>query len=225
MPRRNGYLDVWWRIGLRVVAPVVALCFRLRVVGIERVPVGAAVLAGNHVSALDGVLLAVATGRRAHRMTRFLVAAEFFSKRSKGWALRRYRQISLRRGARDEAALDEAVSTVAAGALAGIFPEGRVNADPAAGLQRGHSGVARIALAAGAPVVPVGVWGTQDRWPLSGLRLARPLRPSVAIVYGDAIPPKGRPDLEDDVLAFRDVVMRAIEAQVVLAREVSRDYT
>jgi 1-acyl-sn-glycerol-3-phosphate acyltransferase len=224
MPCRNGGdLDVSWRIGLRVIAPVVTLCFRLRVVGIERVPVGAAVLAGNHVSSLDGVLLAVATGWRAHRMTRFLVAAEFFAKRRTGWALRLYRQIPLRRGARDDAALDEAVSTVAAGALAGIFPEGRVNPEPAAGLQRGHSGVARIALAAGAPVVPVGLWGTQDRWPLSGLRLGRPLRSSVAIVYGEAIQPRGLANLEDDVQAFRDVVMRSIDTQVVLAREMTRD--
>jgi 1-acyl-sn-glycerol-3-phosphate acyltransferase len=223
MPRRDdGDLNAWWWIGLRLIAPVVSMCFRLRVVGAERVPAGAAVLAGNHVSALDGVLLAAATGSRAHRMTRFLVAAEFLANRRVGWALRLYRQIPLRRGAHDAAALDEAVSTVAAGALAGIFPEGKVNPDPSAGLQRGHTGVARIALAARAPVVPVGLWGTQERWPLPGLHLRRPLRPAVAIVYGEAIPPTGQAVLADDVQAFTDTVMRAIEAQVVVAGEVAR---
>jgi 1-acyl-sn-glycerol-3-phosphate acyltransferase len=220
--RDNGDLNAWWRTGLRLIQPLVALCFRLRVVGVERVPAGAAILAGNHVSALDGVLLAIATGRGARRMTRFLVAAEFFAKRRFGWALRLYRQIPLRRGARDAAALNEAVSTVAGGALAGIFPEGEVNPNPAAGLQRGHTGIARIALTAHAPVVPVGLWGTQDRWPASGLRLRPPLRPVVAIVFGEAIAPTGRPDVAEDVQAFTDSVMDAVEEQVAVSRAITR---
>jgi 1-acyl-sn-glycerol-3-phosphate acyltransferase len=154
-------------------------------------------------------------------MTRFLVAAEFFARRRFRWALRLYRQIPLRRGARDAGALGEAVSTVAGGALGGIFPEGRVNPEPRRGLQRGRTGVARIALATRAPVVPAGIWGTQDRWPLQGLRLGPPFRPRVAIVYGDPIAPTGAADVPDDVQAFTVEVMRGIETQVVLARELA----
>lgn len=223
MSRRAGYdgdLNAWWRLGLAVAAPIVPLFFRVRVVGADRVPAGAAVLAANHVSPLDGVLLAIAAGRRAHRMTRFLVAVEFFGKRRFGWALRLYRQIPLRRGARDAAALDAAVSTVSAGALAGIFPEGRVNPEPLDGLQRGHTGVARIALAARAAVVPVGIWGTQHRWSWSGLDLGLPLRPRVAIVFGRPIAPVGNVSNVDDVQAFTGAVMRAIEEQVDAAREI-----
>jgi 1-acyl-sn-glycerol-3-phosphate acyltransferase len=222
MPRRGGGdLNSWWRLGLAFAAPVASLSFRLRVVGADRVPPGPAVLAANHVSALDGVLLAIATARGSHRMTRFLVAAEFFARRRFGWALRLYRQIPLHRGARDAAALDEAVSTVARGALGGIFPEGRVNPEPRRGPQRGRTGVARIALAARAPVVPVGIWGTQDRWPLPGLRLGPPLRPRVAIVYGEPIAPVGEAEIPDDVQAFTAAVMRAIGEQVVVARELA----
>jgi 1-acyl-sn-glycerol-3-phosphate acyltransferase len=220
MPRRDGDdLNLWWRIGLAITGPIVALLFRVRVVGVEHVPRGPAVVAGNHVSALDGVLLAIVTGRRARRMTRFLVAAEFFDKRRFGWALRLYRQIPLRRGAGDSGALDEAVSTVAAGALAGIYPEGRVNPEPRDGVRRGHTGVARIALAARAPVVPVGIWGTQRRWPQRGLRWGRPFRPVVALVYGPAVPPSGNADAVDDVQALTAEVMLAIDAQARLARD------
>lgn len=223
MPRRDGGdLNGWWVFGVVVVGAIVRLFFRMRTVGAARVPAGAAIIAGNHVSALDGVLLAVSTGRRARRMTRFLVAAEFFDKRRFGWALRLYRQIPLRRGASDATALDEAVSTVAGGALAGIFPEGRVNSQPENGLQRGRTGVARIALAANAPVVPVGIWGTQDRWPRDGLHARRPFRPVVALAYGEAVQPSGDASSPQDVQAFTAEVMLAIAAQVSVARELAR---
>jgi 1-acyl-sn-glycerol-3-phosphate acyltransferase len=223
VPRRDdGDLNIWWRIGLAIVTPIVWLLFKLRVSGAERVPAGSAVVAANHVSALDGVLLSVATGNQAHRMTRFLVAAEFFEKRRFGWALRLYRQIPLRRGEGDSEALEEAVRTVKGGALAGIFPEGRVNPDPEAGLLRGHTGVARIALEAEAPVVPVGIWGTQRRWPHRGLRWGRPFRPVVAIVYGAPLPPSGDGTVAADVQGFTSDVMEAIAAEVDVAREAAR---
>jgi 1-acyl-sn-glycerol-3-phosphate acyltransferase len=220
---RDGDLTAWWRIGLAIVRPFVAASFRFEVVGARHVPRGAAVVAANHVSALDGILLAVANGRDAGRMTRFLVAAEFLSYRRFGWALRLYRQIPLHRGAGDADALREAVATVAGGALAGIFPEGRVNPDPDDGLQRGHRGVARIALAARAPVVPVGIWGTQARWPQPGLRLGRPWRPRVAVVYGPPVDADGDTQSIDDVDAFTASVMLAIDEQARAARDRATD--
>jgi 1-acyl-sn-glycerol-3-phosphate acyltransferase len=226
VPRRsggdpNGDLNGWWRFGLALASPLAGALFRLRVRGADRVPTGPAILASNHVSALDGVLLAIATGRAARRMTRFLVAAEFFDKRRFAWALRLYRQIPLRRGSGDADALRTTLGTISGGALAGIFPEGRVNPDPEAGLQRGHRGAARIALAAHAPVVPVGIWGTHRRWPRSGLRYGLPLRPVVAIVFGAPFVPTGDVDSMDDVERVTAAVMAAIEAQVRPAREIA----
>jgi 1-acyl-sn-glycerol-3-phosphate acyltransferase len=218
---RPGDLDGWWRLGLALVAPLAAATFRLRVTGERSVPVGAAVLAANHVSGLDGPVLAVVTGMRARRMTRFLVAAEFFDKRSFGWALRLYRQIPLHRGAGDAGALSVAIDTVERGALAGIFPEGRVSADPGTGLQRVRTGVSRIALAARAPVVPVGIWGTQRRWPLSGLHARRPYRPVVAVAYGEPIEPVGDAADAYEVDAFGEVVRAALERQVAIATSIA----
>ena len=219
---RRGDLNGWWLFGIAVVGFFSRVLFRLRVEGADRVPSsGSAIVAGNHVSALDGVALALATGSRGRRMTRFLVAAEFFRKLWCGWALRLYRQIPIRRGARDQGALDAAIETIRGGALAGIFPEGTVNPEPEAGLLRGRRGAARIALAADASVVPVGIWGTQARWPKIGLHLRRPWRPVVAISYGEPIPPKGDAGSAADVQAFADVIIDAIAAQSERARELA----
>jgi 1-acyl-sn-glycerol-3-phosphate acyltransferase len=219
---RRGDLSGWWLFGIAVVGFFSRLLFRLRVEGADRVPSsGSAIVAGNHVSALDGVALALATGSRGRRMTRFLVAAEFFRKLWCGWALRLYRQIPIRRGERDQGALDVAIETIRGGALAGIFPEGTVNPEPGAGLMRGRKGAARIALATDAPVVPVGIWGTQARWPKLGLHLRRPWRPVVAISYGEPIPPKGDAGSAADVQAFADVIIDAIAAQSERARELA----
>ena len=219
---RRGDLSGWWLFGIAVVGFFSRVLFRLRVEGADRVPSsGSAIVAGNHVSALDGVALALATGSRGRRMTRFLVAAEFFRKLWCGWALRLYRQIPIRRGERDQGALDVAIETIRGGALAGIFPEGTVNPEPGAGLMRGRKGAARIALATDAPVVPVGIWGTQARWPKLGLHLRRPWRPVVAISYGEPIPPKGDAGSTADVQAFTDVITDAIAAQTDRARELA----
>jgi 1-acyl-sn-glycerol-3-phosphate acyltransferase len=216
---RRGDLNGWWRFGVVVVGFLARLVFRIRVAGSERVPAaGPAILACNHVSALDGLALAFVTGKHARRMTRFLVAAEFFEKATVGWGLRLYRQIPLDRGKADAGALDEAVETIRSGAVAGIFPEGKVNADPEGGLQRGRRGVGRIALATGAPVVPVGIWGTQDRWPKAGLHYRRPWRRTFAVVYGDPIEPRGEAGSVDDVQVFTDLAMTGIAKQAAEAR-------
>ena len=206
-----------FRLGTLLVGLAFRACFRLGAAGISWVPAeGHAIVAGNHVSALDGVVLGLVVSQRRKRVTRFLAAAEFFRKWWIGWALRLYRQIPVRRGARDWGALDEAIETVRAGALAGIFPEGRVN--PGTELQPAKSGVARIALATGAPVIPVGIWGTQHRWPRDGLHLHRPWRPPLAVTFGDPIEPTGDPDSREDLDRFLDRVMAAIADQVEVAR-------
>jgi 1-acyl-sn-glycerol-3-phosphate acyltransferase len=211
----HGDLNAWWRFGLAIVRPAVWALFRIRVVGDSHVPVsGPAIVASNHISALDGPILAIVIGRRRRRMTRFVTGAEFFRRPTFGWVLRLFRQIPIRRGEGDDGALDEAVRTVRSGAIAAIFPEGRVNAAPDDGLQRGRTGVGRIALAAGARVVPAAIWGTQDRWPRSGLRRERPWRTEIAVVFGTPV----LPEATNDATALTASVMRAIEATLAEAR-------
>jgi 1-acyl-sn-glycerol-3-phosphate acyltransferase len=188
----------------------------------ERIPrTGPAILAANHVSALDGVVLAYLVARRRSRPTRYLVAVEFFDRRFHGFWLRTFKQIPIRRGMGDSGALDEAVATVRSGAVAGIFPEGTVNPDPGGPRLRGRTGVARIALAAGAPVIPVGIWGTQVRWPRTGFRFRRPLRPTVALAFGPPVEPQGDPSSPDDIQAFTALVMTRIDQQTADGRDLA----
>jgi len=217
----GGELNRWWRVGLPVVTPLVRLVFRTRVVGLEHVPSsGAAIVAFNHVSALDGPVLAIEIGRRIKRESHFLVAAEFFGKGFFGWILRRYDQIPIRRGEGDGSALDAALTGVKEGVLLAMAPEGTVNGDPDT-LMRIRSGVARIALPSGAPVIPVGIWGTHRRWPKGGFSRGRPWRPRLAIVFGEPLLAAGDVTDEDDVEAFRERLRKHLVRQVERARSLS----
>jgi 1-acyl-sn-glycerol-3-phosphate acyltransferase len=221
VPGAEPELNGWWRAGLAIVGPALRLLFRIRSAGVEQVPrSGSAILAANHLSALDGILLAYLVAQRG-RPTRYLVAVEFFDRRFHGFWLRRFKQIPIRRGMGDSGALDEAVATVQTGAIAGIFPEGTVSPRPGGPLLRGRTGVARIALAAGAPVIPVGIWGTQVRWPRTGLTFRRPLRPIVALTFGPPIEPKGDPSSLDDIQAFTALVMTRIAEQIAAAGDLA----
>jgi 1-acyl-sn-glycerol-3-phosphate acyltransferase len=217
--RPDPELGAFGRAGATLMIAAMRALFRIRVDGIEHVPRdGSAIVAANHVSALDGVVLGLVLWQRRRRVTRFLTASEFFRKPLFGRVLRAYRQIPLERGSGDVAALDAAIDAIANGGLGGIFPEGLVNADPDGPLQRGRTGVARIALAAGAPVVPVGIAGTQERWPRSGPRWSRPLRPVVALSFGEPIALRGDRDVPEDAQRETAGVMNAIAARVVTAR-------
>jgi 1-acyl-sn-glycerol-3-phosphate acyltransferase len=220
---RGGELNGWWRVGLVFVRPFARVLFRIRVAGTEHVPLrGPAILSFNHVSPLDGPILAIETGKRIRRETRFVVASEFFAKVFFGWVLRRYEQIPIRRGQGDGGALDEAVETIRRGALAGISPEGTVNGEPGE-LLRLKRGVARIALPTSAPVVPVGIWGTQARWPKSGLTWRRPIRPRVAVAFGSPILPSGDLENDADIDDFRERLRVRMQEQVDTARRMTGD--
>jgi 1-acyl-sn-glycerol-3-phosphate acyltransferase len=213
-------MNWFWTIGAPIVSAMVALVFRVRVEGIDNVPrTGAVVLAANHISVLDGPALSAVTGSRRRRATRNLVAAELF-RGVIGWILRQARQIPISRGSGDARALDDAVEAARCGACVGIFPEGRVHDDPDRGLQRVRSGLTRIAIAAGVPVVPVGIWGTHRVWPRGGLELGSlPRRHTLAIVYGGSIVPHPGESPE----GFRERYHHALEEVVVRARALAGD--
>ena len=200
--------DPWWRFGLVTVGVLFRASHRLRVEGLERIPAhGPAILAANHVSPLDPIAVALAAARRG-RTIRYLTAAEAYEIPVIGWGLKRFRQIPIRRGARDRAALEDAAAVIRSGALAGIFPEGKLSTGEA--MLPARRGMARLALAAGAPVVPMGVWGMQLRWPNTGLTARLPLRPVAALVIGEPIPVAGDPEDEQAVQRLTDRTMEAI---------------
>lgn len=149
--------------------PPFQLWFNWRFEGLERVPAeGPAIIAGNHLSYLDPFAHAyfvVKAGRRP----RFLAKQELFDAPLVGTVLRGARQIPVRRGTGDQSPLQEAERALADGEVVVVYPEGTsatTNADFSPG--RGKTGVVRLSLATGVPIVPVATWGGQYVWRRAG---------------------------------------------------------
>ena len=120
-------------------------------------PRGPVILASNHTSYLDPLVLAYLADRR-HRRVRFLTKAELFEKKPLGFLLRQIHQIPVVRNSPSAAgSLELAVEALERGECVVIFPEGTISLDlePMAG----KSGTARLAAQSGVPVTPVGLWG------------------------------------------------------------------
>jgi 1-acyl-sn-glycerol-3-phosphate acyltransferase len=212
----NGEIDAWWRFGGVAVRSVARAAFRLRTPGLENLPSrDGAILASNHVSVLDPIAVAVAVTLRG-RSVRYLALTDVFEIPVIGWALRRFDQIPIRRGAGEWKTIEDAAAAVKAGSLVGVSAEGTVGDGRA--MLPVQKGTARIALAAGGPVIPVGVWGTQARWSKTGPTFGVPLRPSLAVVFGPPIRGEGDPRSRLDVRALTDRIAEGIGAVLDRAR-------
>ncbi len=187
------------------LTPLLRVGFRVRIEGRENVPRrGPVIFAANHRSFLDSIFLPVAIGWR--RLT-FVAKAEYFEQRRTAWFFRAVGQIPIQRsgGSASDSALGAATAVLAAGRPFGIYPEGTRTRDGIT--HRGHTGVARLARATGAPIVPVGLIGTDAVQP-TDKKLPRFLRP-VTIRFGTPITPaRYRDDPEGLALrALTDEVM------------------
>jgi 1-acyl-sn-glycerol-3-phosphate acyltransferase len=157
--------------------PFVKVGFRLRARGIEDLPEGGFVLAANHTSNFDPWPLAIPLFPR--RQLRFMAKNELFNPILKPILLGGG-AFPVRRGEADLEAIRRAVELVRDGEIVVMFPEGTRRRK---GLRkkheaRAHTGAARIALTAGAPLVPAAIKGTDKLSRLGPLR----------VVYGRPIP-------------------------------------
>ena len=195
-----------------VVRPELFPYARFDVAGVERVPArGPVILAANHRSYFDVAALAIVAARIG-RPVRFLGKKEIFEAPVIGQLARALGGISVDRGERPDQSLREARRALEAGEIVAILPQGtiprgRAFFDP---LLKGKTGVARLAAITGAPVVPVGVWGTEHVWPRNArvpdfTGMWHP--PLVRVRVGDPVPL----DL-DDAVADTASVMGAIMA-------------
>lgn len=189
-----------------VAVPIVRLGLRVKVVGRRNIPrKGPAILASNHLSALDHVVLPMATRRTIVNISK----AEHFARPVKAWFFRQWGVIKLQRGAGDQAAMDAARQALREGNLFCIYPEGTRSLDGR--LHRGHTGVARLALELRVPVVPVAMKGTFEAKPKGGkLKLFTP----TAAIVGPPLDFSAHWGKQDDKAVCRQVtdeVMRAIQ--------------
>jgi 1-acyl-sn-glycerol-3-phosphate acyltransferase len=152
------------------------LLYRLRAQGLEHVPRdGGFVIAANHISSLDPWALGYPLWPR--RRLRWMAKVELFENRLIRWILRSGGAFPVRRGQHDQQAIQTAIRVLRAGDVLVMFPEGTRRRKGRA-RPRPHTGAARIAVAAGVPLVPAAVAGTE--------RLSRLERWRVA--YGPPIP-------------------------------------
>jgi 1-acyl-sn-glycerol-3-phosphate acyltransferase len=146
-----------------VLTPILRFLFKVRVEGAEHLPGdGAAILASNHVSFSDSIFLPLVLKRRIT----FVAKAEYFEDPKTAWFFRAVGQIPIKRegGSAAERALASARDVLQSGNLFGIYPEG--TRSPDGRLYRGKTGVARLALQTGAPVLPVAMIGTREAQPI-----------------------------------------------------------
>ncbi len=146
-----------------VLTPLLRVLYRVKVEGRVHVPrSGPVILAMNHRSFLDSIFLPLVVRRRVT----FVAKAEYFDDPKTAWFFKGVGQIPIRRegGSASERALESAAEVLEAGGVFGIYPEGTRTRDGY--LHRGHTGVARLALRCGAPVVPVGMIGTDEIQPV-----------------------------------------------------------
>ena len=198
----------------RVIAPIARLVYRPVVEGRDNVPRrGPVILAANHLSFIDSVVIPLV----APRPVVYLAKAEYFQGRGiKGRLTRAWftaiDAVPVQRGTHHaaQAALEAALGILHQGRAFGIYPEGTRSLDGR--LYRGRTGVAWLALASGAPVVPVAVLGT-DRIQPVGTRLPRIRR--VTVRFGTPLHftlPDGPHRSGQLRRAATDEVMAAIQA-------------
>ena len=175
---------MYWTFKATVLT-LLRMWLRPEVSGVSNIPAGPAILVSNHLSFSDSFLLGAVLSRR---LTFLAKSAYFTAPGVRGWLMARFfrglGQLAIDRdsGRMARAALDAGVQVLHQGGLLVVYPEG--TRSPDGRLYRGRTGVARMALAAGVPVVPVAMMGT-DRvqppgtlWPRKAplsIRIGEPL--------------------------------------------------
>ena len=182
---RSGYL--YWVMKV-VLTPIMTVAFRPRIEGMANVPRrGPALLACNHTSYLDWLLLPLVV--RTRRIS-FLAKLEYFTRkgtrgRAQAYFFSATGQVPIdRAGAHaSQGALMTAARLLREGRLVGVFPEGTRTRDGR--LNRGRTGVARMAAETGVPVIPCATVGTFDIAP-PGAKLPRPHK--IKVRFGSPMP-------------------------------------
>ncbi|WP_437584789.1 lysophospholipid acyltransferase family protein [Paramicrobacterium sp. CJ85] len=194
----------YWIMKHIIVGPLLKAIFRPWVVGAENVPArGAAIIASNHLSVIDSIFLPLYLDRRIS----FLAKSDYFTGRGlKGWATRAFMtatgQLPIDRsgGKASEASLNTGLGVLGRGELLGIYPEG--TRSPDARMYRGRTGVARMVLEAGVPIIPVAMVDTESIMPI-GSAMPKIRRPG--IIIGEPLDFSRFAGLEGDRFILRSV--------------------
>lgn len=194
----------YWLMKRVFVGPLLKLVFRPWVKGLENIPGdGPAIIASNHLAVIDSFVLPLVIDREIV----FIGKAEYFTgKGLKGRVtagfMRGVGTIPVDRsgGKASEGALRTGLNRLSDGGLFGIYPEG--TRSPDGRLYRGKTGVARLALESGAPVIPVAMVGTDIAQPI-GKRIPKIMR--IGVVIGEPLDFTRYEGMENDRFILRSV--------------------
>ncbi|MCB0914780.1 MAG: 1-acyl-sn-glycerol-3-phosphate acyltransferase [Actinobacteria bacterium] len=195
---------LYWFLKSVLLGPLLRLLYRPRVEGLENIPdSGPAILASNHLSFSDSFFLPLVCPRRIT----FLAKAEYFNgKGIKGWFSRMFftgvGQVPIDRSGASAAedALNTGLRILGEGHLLGIYPEG--TRSPDGRLYRGKTGVARMALEAGVPVIPVAMIDTEKIQPIGS---KRPRIMRVGVKIGTPLDFSRYEGMENDRFVLRSI--------------------
>lgn len=211
----------YWLAKYLLVSPIFHLFFRIEVVGRDHIPRrGGAIIASNHISAIDSVFVPLVIPRHVT----FLAKAQFFAGRGfAAWVRRSFMgamgQLAIDRsgGSASTDALGAGVAVLRAGRLVGIYPEG--TRSPDGRLYRGRTGLARMVLAEPVPVIPVTVHGTDEVLPI-GKGFPKLFR-RVTVTFGEPLDFSRFVDIADDRFVLRSIMDELMRE---LARMSGREY-
>ena len=180
-------MGITYALGRFVITPLARVIYRPRIEGKANVPKdGPVIFASNHLSFIDSIAIPVAAPRPVH----FLAKSSYFDgKGVKGWLSREFftaiGAIPVQRGAGQAAleALEQQRRLLEAGKAVALYPEGTRSLDGR--LYKGRTGVAFLALQTGAPVVPVGLIGTDEVMPV-GAKLPA-LNKRITVKFGEPL--------------------------------------
>lgn len=205
-----------------VVAPILRAITKQDWRGGENVPrSGGIIVVANHISNFDPI--AVGHYLVWHgRWPRALAKAELWQLPVIGWLARSLGQIPVeRRTVRARESLEAAAEALGRGECVVIYPEGTITADPDGWPMTGRPGAARLALATGAPVIPIGQWGAQQVMP--GRKVVFPRLWPRATMRIQAGPPVDLADLreaQDSPTAAAEASLRIMDAITAMVGEV-----
>ncbi|MCU1585689.1 MAG: 1-acyl-sn-glycerol-3-phosphate acyltransferase [Microbacteriaceae bacterium] len=194
----------YWFMKNLVAGPILKTAFRPWVTGHENIPKsGGVIMASNHLSFIDSVFLPLVMDRQIS----FLAKSDYYTARGlKGWFTKTFLKatgmipIDRSGGKASEASLQTGLSVLARGEVLGIYPEG--TRSPDGRLYRGRTGVARMILEAGVPVVPVAMIDTEKVMPI-GKRLPKVRR--IGIVIGEPLDFSRFEGMEGDRFILRSI--------------------
>jgi 1-acyl-sn-glycerol-3-phosphate acyltransferase len=213
--------EPWLRFAVAVLRPLLLVLTRRDWRGQENVPrTGGVVLATNHISYFDPLSFAHFVWDSG-RTPRFLAKAALFDVPFVGLVVRGARQIPVYRESEDAAkAFAAAVEAVRRGECVCIYPEGTVTRDPDLWPMAGKTGAARVALATGAPVVPVAQWGAQDVLAPYGRRVRLLPRKTMHLAAGPPVDLDEFRQQEPTVEVLRAATARIVDALTALLEDI-----